>query len=77
MPLYEYVCEQDDSVIELLRPASQADDPVADPLGKGRRFRRRLSTFAHGSAPGHAPAAGAAPGQRGGCACGKGGCGAG
>lgn len=45
MPLYEYVCEQDGTVIELIRPMSQADDPVEDPEGKGRRYTRKHSTF--------------------------------
>lgn len=74
MPIYEYVCEQDGAVIELLRPISRADEPVDDPEGKGRRFKRKHSTFATG---------GAAEGQsllsrQGGCCpCGKtaGGCG--
>lgn len=46
MPLYEYICEQDNTVIELLRPMSQADEPVKDPEGKGRTFVRKLSMFA-------------------------------
>ncbi len=46
MPLYEYACDADGTVIELMRPADRADDPVEDPEGKGRRFVRRLSTFA-------------------------------
>lgn len=46
MPLYEYICEMDGSVIELLRSSADADKPVADPDGKGRAFKRRLSTFA-------------------------------
>lgn len=45
MPIYEYVCEQDGSVIELLRPMADADKPVEDPDGRGRTFRRRQSTF--------------------------------
>lgn len=45
MPLYEYVCEEDGSVLELIRPMSQADAPVDDPEGRGRVFRRRHSTF--------------------------------
>ena len=45
MPQYEYVCENDGTVITLLRPMAQADDPVADPEGKGRTFTRKLSTF--------------------------------
>lgn len=56
MPLYEYVCDQDGTVLELIRPMSKADDPVTDPLNKNRRFKRRLSTFAAGGdsqAPAH------------------------
>ncbi len=48
MPLYEYICESDGTVLELIRPMNQADAPVTDPLGKGRLFRRRVSTFAAG-----------------------------
>jgi len=46
MPLYEYICEQDGAVIELLRPMKDADQPPPDPDGKGRRFVRKQSTFA-------------------------------
>lgn len=46
MPLYEYICEQDGTVIELIRPMADADKPVADPAGRGRVFKRRHSTFA-------------------------------
>jgi putative FmdB family regulatory protein len=46
MPLYEYVCETDGEVIELLRPIADADKPVEDPKGLGRTFSRRHSTFA-------------------------------
>ncbi|MFN9993370.1 MAG: FmdB family zinc ribbon protein [Phycisphaerales bacterium] len=52
MPLYEYICENDGTVIELMRPMSQADAPVADPDGKGRTFIRRQSTFATGGSVG-------------------------
>ena len=52
MPIYEYVCEKDGSVIELLRPMAQADDPVTDPEGKGRLFTRKQSTFATGGGGG-------------------------
>ncbi|HLP85868.1 MAG TPA: hypothetical protein VK157_16070 [Phycisphaerales bacterium] len=45
MPLYEYIAN-DGTVIELLRPMSQADAPVEDPQGKGRTFVRKQSTFA-------------------------------
>ena len=75
MPLYEYQCREDGTVIELLRPASQADEPVADPQGKGRTFTRRLSTFAPagtqaGTGKGHVHVGSC-------CPCGKpsGGCG--
>lgn len=48
MPIYEYVCEQDGSVLELLRPMADADKPVEDPEGRGRTFKRKHSTFATG-----------------------------
>ena len=48
MPIYEYVCEEDGQVIELIRPMSDADKPVEDPESKGRTFKRRHSTFAAG-----------------------------
>lgn len=65
MPLYEYVCEQDGTVLELIRPFSQADAPVEDPERRGRRFVRRLSTFA--------PMSGAdrSLSKAGGCPCGN------
>lgn len=66
MPLYEYVSKEDGRVIELLRPMAQADDPVADPEGKGRTFLRRHSTFATGAAQ---PGASSSPGAC--CPCGK------
>jgi putative FmdB family regulatory protein len=50
MPLYEYECEQDGSVIEVLRSMADADKPLDDPDGKGRHFKRRQSTFATGAA---------------------------
>lgn len=76
MPLYEYVCEEpgrEPVVIELLRAAKDADKPVADPEGKGRVFRRRLSVFSSGGAAG----AGGGHVHTGTCGCGKrqGGCG--
>lgn len=75
MPIYEYTCEQDGSVIELIRPMADADKPVPDPEGKGRTFVRKHSTFATGSA-----AAGGTTSLLSGqgcCPCGKttGGCG--
>ncbi|QOI99494.1 MAG: zinc ribbon domain-containing protein [Phycisphaeraceae bacterium] len=71
MPLYEYVCEQDGSVIELLRPIDRADAPVEDPQGRGRTFARRLSTFA--AASGTSAGGGLSGGGGGGgcCPCGK------
>lgn len=79
MPVYEYICEEDGSTIELLRSMSRADDPVSDPDGKGRRFIRKHSKFAVGNSPGsgaHVRAAGGDAGGCGcGCGCGHGGCG--
>ncbi len=67
MPIYEYVCEKDGTVLELMRPMSQADEPVEDPEGKGRTFVRKLSTFATAGGGG-----GTSLPQGGGCCpCGK------
>ena len=33
MPIYEYECEKDGAVIELIRPMADADKPVEDPEG--------------------------------------------
>lgn len=70
MPIYEYECEKDGTVFEMLRPIADADKPVADPDGKGRVFKRRHSTFATGG--------GGVGGEKrsvslsqGSCACGK------
>ena len=73
MPLYEYICEQDGSVIELLRPIADADEPVPDPDGKGRVYKRMHSTFATGGKG----SVDLMSRQGGTCACGKraGGCG--
>lgn len=72
MPLYEYVCEQDGTVIELMRPMSQADAPVEDPAGKGRSFTRKFSTFAAGgSGGGEARSGGMGLPMGGCCPCGK------
>ncbi len=46
MPQYEYSNDTDSEVIVLLRPMAEADDKVDDPAGRGRKFHRRLSTFA-------------------------------
>lgn len=65
MPLYEYVCEQDGEVLELIRPMAQADAPVDDPKGLDRTFVRKHSTFGTKAA---APASVSLPA---GCACGN------
>ncbi|MEL6328896.1 MAG: FmdB family zinc ribbon protein [Planctomycetota bacterium] len=69
MPLYEYECEQDGTVLELRRPMADADKPVEDPENKGRTFARRPSTFSAQAARASLPQAH--------CPCGKpgGGCG--
>jgi putative FmdB family regulatory protein len=70
MPVYEYECKEDGSVIELIRPMAKADDPVEDPDGKGRTFSRKHSVF---SAGGSASSSGGGGGGGGGCCpCGKG-----
>jgi putative FmdB family regulatory protein len=76
MPLYEYICDQDGTVIEAHRPMADADKPLPDPDGKGRTFKRQLSTFA---ARGSSPSASASLPLGGCCPCGKpgGGCGGG
>jgi putative FmdB family regulatory protein len=79
MPLYEYVCEQDGTVVEVQRPMADADKPLTDPEGKGRTFRRKLSTFAARGGTGptaHAAAAATTLPMAGCCPCGKpgGGC---
>jgi putative FmdB family regulatory protein len=78
VPLYEYVCEEDGSVIELLRAMSDADKPVEDPHGKGRTFKRTHSRFATSGASSGAAAGGSASllAKNTCCPCGKvGGCG--
>ncbi len=67
MPQYEYECVQDGEILTLLRSMRDADEPVEDPAGKGRTFRRRHSVFGVGS--GAASSEMAAPVQ-GSCACG-------
>jgi putative FmdB family regulatory protein len=68
MPQYEYVCDADGEVITLLRPMRDADAPVEDPTGRGRRFSRRLSSFA---VSGAGTAAGGSLPMGGCCPCGK------
>lgn len=68
MPIYEYVAP-DGTRLELIRPAEQADAPVQDPEGKGRQFKRALSTFApHGANTAGPRTAGPTGGC---CPCGK------
>ncbi|MGE3107293.1 MAG: FmdB family zinc ribbon protein [Phycisphaerales bacterium] len=72
MPIYEYVCEADGTVIELMRSMKDADRPAEDPEGRGRRFVRKLSSFAAksgGSPASRASAAGSLPTAC--CPCGK------
>ena len=73
MPLYEYEA-QDGTVVELMRPMSQADAPVQDPEGKGRVFTRVMSVFQSGG-KGDSSGSGASSGgghvHSGGCGCGK------
>ncbi len=73
MPLYEYICEADGTVLELIRPTAQADAPVEDPEGKGRTFTRTLSVFASKSANASAnsPCGGNGPAPGACCPCGK------
>jgi hypothetical protein len=73
MPLYEYESVEDGEVIELLRSMKDADQPVEDPAGRGRVFRRRMSVF---GVSGAAAAASSSPSVGGhvhsaGCGCGK------
>lgn len=70
MPQYEYECDADGEVLTLLRPMSQADDPVDDPRGLGRTFRRRHSVFGVGVGVGVGAAA-SPPSSGGCCPCGK------
>jgi predicted nucleic acid-binding Zn ribbon protein len=79
MPIYEYEAVEDGEVIELLRSMKDADAPVEDPAGRGRKFRRRLSVFGvSGAASGESSSgpysSGASSGghvHSAGCGCGK------
>ncbi|MBX3357566.1 MAG: hypothetical protein KF745_03975 [Phycisphaeraceae bacterium] len=68
MPLYEYHCPETGETLELLRPMADADKPVDDPTGRGRRFVRKQSTFA---AKGGSAAASSGAGGGACCPCGK------
>lgn len=63
MPMYEYRCDDDGTVITVMRPMAEADEPVEDPEGRGRTFRRIHSTFSVGTAsrPAAAPPGGGCP----------------
>ena len=78
MPLYEYKSLEDGETIELLRPMREADAPVTDPEGKGRKFVRTHSTFSVAGSPLGSTSTHKHSGG-GGCGCGKphGPCGAG
>jgi putative FmdB family regulatory protein len=72
VPIYEYTCEQDGTVIELLRPMREAHAPVEDPEGRGRTFKRKHSTFAAPPGPGASPSRGPVTLPTGSCCpCGK------
>jgi predicted nucleic acid-binding Zn ribbon protein len=73
MPIYEYEAVEDGEVIELLRPMKDADAPVEDPAGRGRKFRRRLSVFGvNGAAAGESsPSSNGGHIHSAGCGCGK------
>jgi hypothetical protein len=77
MPLYEYTNDQDNTILELIRPMSQADAPVEDPDGKGRIFKRIHSTFSAGgggtagASVGSRAGGGSLPMAGGCCPCGK------
>lgn len=72
MPIYEYVCEQDGTVVELIRPMAEADAPVTDPEGKGRVFKRKHSTFHSGQGAGNSGGRSTSLPVSGGCCpCGK------
>ncbi|MCC6428796.1 MAG: zinc ribbon domain-containing protein [Phycisphaerales bacterium] len=71
MPIYEYTCHEDGSVIELIRPMAQADAPVEDPSGKGRTFTRTHSTFQTGSSASSSSLPQSSHIHSGSCGCGK------
>jgi hypothetical protein len=52
MPQYEYEAAEDGEVLTLLRPMARADEPVEDPAGRGRTFKRRHSVFGVGASTG-------------------------
>lgn len=71
MPLYEYKSLEDGETIELLRPMADADKPVVDPKGKGRKFVRTLSTFQMSGLPRGSESSPRGHVHGGGCGCGN------
>jgi predicted nucleic acid-binding Zn ribbon protein len=71
MPIYEYEAVEDGEVIELMRPMRDADAPVADPMGKGRTFRRKMSVFGVSGAGASAQAVPSGHVHSSGCGCGR------
>ncbi|MCP4757877.1 MAG: zinc ribbon domain-containing protein [Planctomycetes bacterium] len=69
MPLYEYRCVEDGTLLTLLRPMREADSPVDDPDGKGRVFERVQSLFSV-DAPQRSSGNGEGGCCGGGCGCG-------
>jgi putative FmdB family regulatory protein len=72
MPLYEYICPECKDTFEALRPAPEADAPVACPTCRQLSTQRILSLFARSvktSLPDTTPV------SVGGCGCGSGACG--
>ncbi|MBM3151314.1 MAG: zinc ribbon domain-containing protein [Chloroflexi bacterium] len=64
MPIYEYTCEACEKTFEVLRPMSQADEPIPCAVCGGKHTRRKLSVF-FAESGGKAVA-----GTSGGCDCG-------
>jgi hypothetical protein len=74
MPIYEYEAIEDGEVIEMMRSMKDADAPLADPAGKGRTFRRKMSVFGVSGAAAAGAASAAAPSghvHSSGCGCGR------
>ncbi|MDP7070911.1 MAG: zinc ribbon domain-containing protein [Phycisphaerales bacterium] len=69
MPLYEYRCVEDGTLLTLLRPMREADAPVEDPEGLERTWERVQSLFSVDS-PRDTPSSGTGGCCGGGCGCG-------
>jgi len=70
MPVYEYRCDQCQSLTESLRTMAAADDPIACQQCGSGQTRRVQSVFTAGSSNG-GPVPAMAPGPPGPCACGN------